>query len=205
MTDILLRRVSLALCLAGVGIAGYLTYVHYAGSAPDLRDIARLRDRADLELCEPGRDSGSAAGSDQLRAILITLRMRDERALLTGHGLTLIAFGFSAYLTYREVFTIHAICSWCVSSAIVFSLLAITGTIRAVRVGGEFVAGGRRGGLERPRGQAGRAQRLRARRCSARRRAGSRLAICCAKWLSATSPYCSTSPSTSDCALKAMY
>lgn len=72
--------------------------------------------------------------------ILITLRMRDERALLTGHGLTFIAFGFSAYLTYREVFTIHAICSWCVSSAVVFSLLAVTGTIRVVRVGGGPVA-----------------------------------------------------------------
>ena len=34
MTDILLRRASVSLCLAGVGIAGYLTYVHYAGLRP---------------------------------------------------------------------------------------------------------------------------------------------------------------------------
>jgi uncharacterized membrane protein len=34
---------------------------------------------------------------------------------------------------YREVFTIHAICSWCVSSAIVFALLAAVATVRAVR------------------------------------------------------------------------
>jgi uncharacterized membrane protein len=35
------------------------------------------------------------------------------------------------------VFTIHAICSWCVSSAIVFTLLAIVGTLRVIRTFGE--------------------------------------------------------------------
>jgi uncharacterized membrane protein len=60
--------------------------------------------------------------------------MRGERALLGGYALTLIGFLFSIYLTYREVFTIHAICSWCVSSAIVFTLMAIVGAARVLRV-----------------------------------------------------------------------
>jgi hypothetical protein len=34
MTDTVLRRTSETLGLAGVGIAGYLTYVHYAGLHP---------------------------------------------------------------------------------------------------------------------------------------------------------------------------
>ena len=34
MTDTALRRISEGLCLLGVGIAGYLTYVHYAGLRP---------------------------------------------------------------------------------------------------------------------------------------------------------------------------
>ena len=29
------------------------------------------------------------------------------------------------YLTYRELFTIHAICEWCVSSAVLMTLLLI--------------------------------------------------------------------------------
>ncbi|HTR76978.1 MAG TPA: vitamin K epoxide reductase family protein [Gemmatimonadaceae bacterium] len=45
-------------------------------------------------------------------------------ALLTGWGLA-----FSGYLTYRELFTIHAICWWCVGSAVIavslFALAAI--------------------------------------------------------------------------------
>ena len=36
---------------------------------------------------------------------------------------TLVGFGFSAYLTYRELFSIHAICEWCVSSAVIMTVL----------------------------------------------------------------------------------
>jgi uncharacterized membrane protein len=64
--------------------------------------------------------------------ILLTLRLPEEQGLLSGYVLILIGFGFSVYLSYREVFTIHAICSWCVSSAIVFTLLAILGTARVL-------------------------------------------------------------------------
>ncbi len=37
--------------------------------------------------------------------------------------------GFSIYLTYIEVYVIEALCSWCVASAIIISLLAIVGGI----------------------------------------------------------------------------
>ena len=44
----------------------------------------------------------------------------------------LIGFGFSLYLTYRELFTIHAICEWCASSAVILTLLTIGASIRYV-------------------------------------------------------------------------
>jgi len=47
--------------------------------------------------------------------------------------LTVIGFGFSAYLTGRELFSIHAICEWCVSSAVLMTLLAIITTVRLMR------------------------------------------------------------------------
>jgi uncharacterized membrane protein len=37
------------------------------------------------------------------------------------------------YLTYRELFTIHAICQWCVGSAVLMTLLAITTAVRFLR------------------------------------------------------------------------
>jgi uncharacterized membrane protein len=36
---------------------------------------------------------------------------------------TLVGFGFSCYLTYREPFSIHAICEWCASSAAMMTIL----------------------------------------------------------------------------------
>ena|ERR1700751_3898930 len=137
MTDVILRRTSETLGLGGVGIAGYLTYVHYAG----LRPICGISHG-----CESVQTSSYASllgipvallGLISYVLILLSLRMRGERPLLGGYALTLIAFAFSAYLTYREVFTIHAICSWCVASAIAFTLLAIVGALRVVRVEGE--------------------------------------------------------------------
>jgi uncharacterized membrane protein len=72
--------------------------------------------------------------------ILATLRFQGENAFLASYILTLIGLSFSIYLTYREVFTIHAICSWCVSSAIVFALLTVVGTLRARRFSRTFFA-----------------------------------------------------------------
>jgi uncharacterized membrane protein len=134
MTDTVLRRTSQTLGLAGVGIAGYLTYVHYAGLHP-VCGISH-----GCETVQTSRYAGllgvpvALLGLITYVLILVSLRMRGDRPLLGGYALTLIGFLFSAYLTYREVFTIHAICSWCVSSAIVFTLMAIVGAVRVLRV-----------------------------------------------------------------------
>jgi uncharacterized membrane protein len=137
MSDAVLRRTSETLGLAGVGIAGYLTYVHYAGLHP----VCGISHG-----CETVQTSSYATllgapvallGLISYALILVSLRMRGERALLGGYALTLIAFSFSVYLTYREVFTIHAICSWCVSSAIVFTLMTIVGALRVLRIDAE--------------------------------------------------------------------
>ena len=52
---------------------------------------------------------------------------------MAGFGIALIGFMFSLYLTYRELFTIHAICEWCVSSAVLMTLLFILTALRALR------------------------------------------------------------------------
>src|SRR3984885_3835160 len=132
MSGRLLRGTSTTLALGGLGIAGYLTYVHYAGLHP----VCGISHG-----CETVQTSSYAylagipvalLGLLTYLLILITLRRQGDNALFTGYVLTLIGFGFSLYLTYREVFTIHAICSWCVSSAIVFMLLAVVQTIRVL-------------------------------------------------------------------------
>jgi uncharacterized membrane protein len=46
---------------------------------------------------------------------------------------TVVGFGFSAYLTYRELFSIHHICEWCVSSAVIVSILMCLAVWRFLR------------------------------------------------------------------------
>ncbi len=38
-------------------------------------------------------------------------------------GLATIGFGFTLYLTYLELFVIHAICRWCVGSAVIITVI----------------------------------------------------------------------------------
>jgi uncharacterized membrane protein len=37
------------------------------------------------------------------------------------------------YLTYRELFTIEAICQWCVGSAVLMTVLAILTVVRLLK------------------------------------------------------------------------
>ena len=48
-----------------------------------------------------------------------------RRLVALGFLLSLGGVAFSAYLTYIELYVIEAVCSWCVASAIIISLLAV--------------------------------------------------------------------------------
>ena len=51
-------------------------------------------------------------------------------------GLSTVGFLFTLYLTYLELFVIHAICRWCVGSAVIITaiwIVAVGGVRRAIR------------------------------------------------------------------------
>ena len=55
-------------------------------------------------------------------------RRADRRSLLLAYGLLLLGTLAVAYLTYLELFVIHAICAWCVAYAItVVASLVVAG------------------------------------------------------------------------------
>ena len=67
-------------------------------------------------------------------------------------SITLVGFAFSAYLTYREAFSIHAYCEWCLSSAAIMTVLAglsITRFVRGDDPAADAPGGGRRRGRRR--------------------------------------------------------
>jgi uncharacterized membrane protein len=65
--------------------------------------------------------------------VLALLILDGSAARLAAAGATMVGFGFSAYLTYLELFKIHAICQWCVGSAVIMTLLLLLAVARAAR------------------------------------------------------------------------
>ena len=149
------RRLKIAigvLSVIGIGIGTYLTYTHYAKL-----NVLCLSSGG----CETVQHSVyskldgipvATLGLAGYIGILLSLAFRGELGRAAGFGLALIGFLFSMYLTYREAFTIHAYCQWCLGSAAIMTLLAILTAIRLLRAEPE---------PPRPRRQMDRAERRR--------------------------------------------
>lgn len=132
--DRTLHRALIVLTLIGIGIAGYLTYVHYEGLelACTTGGCERVQSSRYAKL---GGVPVPLIGLIGYVAIFASLLVRGELARLSTAAMTLGGFAFSVYLTYLELFEIDAICQWCVGSAVVMTLLAILATLRALRAG----------------------------------------------------------------------
>ena len=82
-----------------------------------------------------------AVSPEHRRKGLATMLLREgERTRFATAGFTLGGFGFSAYLTYRELFTLHKICEWCVSSAIIMTIMMCMSLWRFLRGGADLPA-----------------------------------------------------------------
>jgi len=130
-----LRIATAGLAVIGLAIAGYLTWVHYAGLQPFCVgggggcERVQTSEWADL-VGIPVAVLGLAGYS----AILATLLLPEDPGRSAAAFVALVGVGFSAWLTYVEVAKIEAICQWCVASAVVMTLLAIVSVIRLLRV-----------------------------------------------------------------------
>jgi len=134
------RRLRIAigvLCLIGIGVAGYLTYTHYQGVKVLCLSGGSCETVQQSVYSKLDGVPVALLGLLGYIGILFSLFIRNELGRAAGFGLALVGFLFSAYLTYREIFTIKAICQWCVSSAIIMTVLVILTAIRAVRAEGE--------------------------------------------------------------------
>jgi uncharacterized membrane protein len=130
-----------ALTLFGVGVATYLVYVHYAGIKPFCVSSGG---------CEVVQSSAYAdfvgvpvalLGLIGYILIFISLFVPGDLGRGVTAALTLSGFGFSAYLTYLELFEIKAICQWCVASAVIMTVLMVLSMIRFLSAPPEVAAG----------------------------------------------------------------
>ena len=128
-----LRLAAIVLAVVGLGVAAYLTYVHYDGIKPVCGLGGDCEKVQTSEWADLAGVPVALLGLIGYATILATLFVDSEQARIAGALVALVGFGFSAYLTYRELFSIDAICPWCVSSAVIMTLLAIITTARLLR------------------------------------------------------------------------
>jgi uncharacterized membrane protein len=133
MTDRRLRGAIFALALVGFAVAAYLTYVHYEDIKPVCGLGGDCQKVQTSQWSELGGVPVALIGLIGYALILASLFVPGEAGRVAGAFLALIGFAFSAYLTYRELFSIDAICPWCVVSACLMTLLAVLTAVRLVR------------------------------------------------------------------------
>jgi uncharacterized membrane protein len=124
------RLASAVVAVVGLAIATYLTIVHYSGGEPVCAIAHGCATVQKSSYAELAGVPVALLGLIGYVGILGSLARDDESGRALTAGLALAGFGFSAWLTYLEVGRLHAICIWCVGSAICMTLLAILSTAR---------------------------------------------------------------------------
>jgi len=137
-----LRIILIVLTVAGLGVASYLTYVHYSGIKVLCTGHGSC---AKVQTSQYSKLAGvpvALIGLIGYAGILASLLLPEsETTRFATVCLTVVGFGFSAYLTGRELFSIHAICEWCVSSAVIMTLIVCLSIWRFLRGDGGARAG----------------------------------------------------------------
>jgi uncharacterized membrane protein len=133
VTDRRLGVTIAALAVAGLAIAGYLAWVHYAGVRPLCLASGGCERVQSSRYAEVGGVPVAVVGVAGYLAILGSLAIGRDGGRVVTAFLAFAGVAFSAYLTYVELFTIEAVCQWCVASALVITSIAVLATIRAWR------------------------------------------------------------------------
>jgi uncharacterized membrane protein len=131
----LLKKSLIALSIIGILDAAYLTYIKLlengvcvVSSGCEIVNTSQFADIGGIPIAA----IGGAAYLVMLAVLL--MEPRSEFFLINGplilFGLTLIGVLYSAYLTYLELYVIHAICPFCVVSALVLTVMFILSIVR---------------------------------------------------------------------------
>lgn len=118
------------LALAGMGVSGYLTWAHLAGQSVACGQSMDCDIVQQSVYSEVGGIPVALLGLVAYTTLLVLTLLRgripedlDSYIPLAIFGISLIGVLYSAYLTYLELVVIYAICRWCISSAIIITVI----------------------------------------------------------------------------------
>jgi uncharacterized membrane protein len=136
-----LRLCAAGLAIVGIGVATYITIADAGGGAPAC--LAGGHGCATVASSRYSHIAGinvAVFGIAGYVVLLAAALARGDVARFGGFAAALVGFGFSAYLTYLELFVIDAICQWCVASAVLMTVLLVLNATRAFRYVGVMPA-----------------------------------------------------------------
>ena len=132
----LVAGVVAVLSLAGIGVAGYLSYSHWFNHSVVCAGFGSCDTVAQSAYAHLAGVPVSVLGLLGYVALFAVaafwLRVGDRfetRPLLAIWGMSIGGVAYSVYLTYLELFVIDAICIWCVTSAVIMFCILIVSTI----------------------------------------------------------------------------
>ncbi len=128
-----LRGAAAAIALIGVGVATYITIADSGGGYPlCVAGGGGCQTVANSSYSHLFGVNVAVFGIVGYVLLLAAALTPGDAGRFAGLLISLVGFGFSAYLTYLELFTIDAICQWCVASAILMTLLLVLNLVRAI-------------------------------------------------------------------------
>jgi uncharacterized membrane protein len=142
MSERSLRLCAAGVAIAGIGVATYIAIADAGGGAPAC--LAGGHGCATVANSRYSHIAGinvAVFGIVGYVVLLAAALARGDLARFVGFAAALVGFGFSAYLTYLELFVIDAICQWCVASAVLMTALFALNGYRAFRFAGDELRG----------------------------------------------------------------
>jgi len=132
-----LRGIATFLATFGIGVATYITIADSGGGSPVCvaggHGCQTVAESSYSHLLGVNIAIFGIAG---YVALLACALLRGDVARMGGFLVALAGFGYSFYLTYLELFKIDAICQWCVTSAVLMTLLFATNAVRMLAYAG---------------------------------------------------------------------
>lgn len=110
-----LRGATAAACAVGIGIAAYLTYVHYAHISP-VCSTGGCEQVQRSKYAELGTVPVSVLGLAMYVALLASTFLRGLTVAFGAVLVALVGVAFSGYLLWAQLGPIGAICQWCLGN-----------------------------------------------------------------------------------------
>ncbi len=131
MSDRALRAAVAVVALAGLGVAGYLTWAHYAAASVICFSGGGCETVQESSYSEIDGIPVAALGVAAYAAILALVAWDTPAARLAAAAIALVGLLFSSYLLSLQLFVIDAICVWCVANDVVIApALAVLAVLR---------------------------------------------------------------------------